>query len=74
MISGYMKIFFCLTILGLTLWYAKQMRREAAMQAVQWDVQHPPRSQWVSDRPAESLRRSRAEARYLRELVAELDR
>jgi len=74
MLSGYLKIIVSAIVLGLTFFYATQARREADMRAIRWDVQHPPPLQWVLDHPKESLQRDRMEHKYLRQLIADLDR
>jgi hypothetical protein len=72
MLFGYFKIVLSLALLPATLLYAKQLRLDADMRAVRWDVQHPPDLQWVINHPRESLQRNKMEAEYLRQSVQDL--
>ena len=66
MLEGYLKIVgMSLAIPIVALLYAKQVRLEGDIQAVEWDVHHPPNLRWVMDHPRECLQRHQEEARYL---------
>jgi len=68
----YFKIALSLAIPFATLNYARQVRIDRDLQAVKWDVQHPPELQWVVDHPRESLQANRAEAKYLCKLLRDV--
>jgi hypothetical protein len=69
----YLKISLALAIpLALPL-YARQVRHDHDMQAVEWDVRHPPNPQWALTHPRESIQAYRAEAKYLQELIQDLN-
>jgi hypothetical protein len=55
------------------LFYAKQVRLERDRQAILREVQHPLNLQWSIEHPQESLQMDRVEARYLRQLIWDLD-
>jgi hypothetical protein len=69
----YLKIAALLTIPISTLLYAKDIRIQHDMQALKWDVQHPPSLRWVVDHPSEALIQNRAEAKYLHRLIQDMD-
>jgi len=70
---AYVKIALTLCIPLATLVYARQLRAAGVMQAIKWDVQHPPGLRWEIDHPREAREMSQAEAIYLRRLIWELD-
>jgi len=70
MLYGYLKIAATLLAVPIVaLLYAKQVRLEDDIHAVEWDVHHPPNVQWVMDHPRECLQRDRGETRYLHQLL-----
>jgi len=73
MLWAYLKISLSLAIPISTLLYARQLRIEHDMQAIKWDVQHPPTSQWAVLHPREALQADRAEQRYLRSLIQDME-
>ena len=68
----YLKIILSFSIPLATVTYARQFRIKSDMNAIQWDVQHPPSLQWSIDHQRESRRANQIEARYLRQLVNDL--
>jgi hypothetical protein len=73
MLWAYLKISLSLAIPISTLVYARQQRIEHDMQAIKWDVQHPPSSQWAVAHPREALQSHLAEQAYLRRLIADME-
>jgi hypothetical protein len=73
MLWAYLKISLAIAIPLSTLVYAREIRIERDVQAVKWDVQHPPTTQWAAAHPREALQADRAEQKYLRQLIADME-
>lgn len=73
MLFGYLKIAVSFAVPIVVLLYAKQARHERDRQAILWEVRHPPDLHWVMDHLRQAQQMDRVEARYLRQLIWDLD-
>jgi hypothetical protein len=72
-IYSYLKVVLAMGSLFGPLFYVKQVRLEHDRQAIIRVVQQPLDLQWRMKHPQQSLQIDRMEARYLRQLIWELD-
>jgi hypothetical protein len=73
LLFGYLKIAASFAVPIVVLFYAKQARLEQDRQAILWEVRHPPDLHWVMEHPQQAMQMDRLEARYLRQLIWDLD-
>jgi hypothetical protein len=73
LLFGYLKIAVSFAVPIAVLLYAKQARHERDRQAILWDVQRPIDLPWIMDHPRQAQQIDQMEAKYLRQLIWDLD-